>query len=164
MEPLGYHPCGAYHRALLFGIEELGIQIEEPFGILPLEAMSDGSIEGVVQDMRESYKKGHFGPIQPGSKMECGVVVQPTQKDGAASIVKSSATLLEGASFSDGGNQLEPGGYVVSTRAPGWMKSVLEDDILVGEAANADETTPAADKSTPSPAKDATDWFTKYKK
>jgi hypothetical protein len=47
----------------LFGIEELGIQIEEPFGVLPLEALCDTSIEGVVMDMRDSYVQGHFGPL-----------------------------------------------------------------------------------------------------
>merc|ERR1712134_77620 len=47
----------------LTGIEELGIQIEEPFGILPLEALCDTSIEAVVMDMQESYKKGYFGQL-----------------------------------------------------------------------------------------------------
>jgi len=58
----------------LFGIEELGIQIEEPFGILPLEQLCDGSIEGVVMDMRDSYMKGHFGPLDNFSD-RAGVVM-----------------------------------------------------------------------------------------
>jgi len=64
----GTIPATALLAIFLFGIEELGIQIEEPFGILPLEALCDGSIETVVMDMQESYKKGHFGELhQPMS-------------------------------------------------------------------------------------------------
>jgi predicted membrane chloride channel (bestrophin family) len=58
-------PATAVIASFLFGIEELGIQIEEPFGILPLESLCDGSIEGVVVDMRNSYEKGHFGDYTP---------------------------------------------------------------------------------------------------
>jgi len=50
--PLLIHCSPPLAAIFLFGIEELGIQIEEPFGILPLEALCDGSIEGVVMDMR----------------------------------------------------------------------------------------------------------------
>merc|ERR1719420_1622023 len=57
-------PATALLAIFLFGIEELGIQIEEPFGILPLEALCDTSIEGVVMDMQESYKKGFFGELR----------------------------------------------------------------------------------------------------
>ena len=39
------------------------MQIEEPFGILPLEALCDGSIEAVVTDMKASYDAGHFGHV-----------------------------------------------------------------------------------------------------
>merc|ERR1719453_1860981 len=56
-------PSTALLAFFLFGIDELGIQIEEPFGILPLEALCDTSIEGVVMDMQASYKKGHFGEL-----------------------------------------------------------------------------------------------------
>jgi predicted membrane chloride channel (bestrophin family) len=57
-------PATAVLALFLFGIEELGIQIEEPFGILPLEALCDGSIEGVVMDMRNSYSEGYFGELE----------------------------------------------------------------------------------------------------
>mmetsp|Transcript_27972 Transcript_27972/g.71487 ORF Transcript_27972/g.71487 Transcript_27972/m.71487 type:complete len:434 (+) Transcript_27972:69-1370(+) len=77
-------PATAALAIFLFGIEELGIQIEEPFGILPLEALCDGSIEAVVVDMRDSYTKGHFGPLDKPFlasevKSEQGVVM-PTSK------------------------------------------------------------------------------------
>ena len=35
----------------LFGIEETGIQLEEPFSILPLEAMCNGAIEATNKEM-----------------------------------------------------------------------------------------------------------------
>ena len=57
-------PATTILAIFLFGIEELGIQIEEPFGILPLEALCDTSIEGVVMDMQDSYKKGFFGELR----------------------------------------------------------------------------------------------------
>jgi predicted membrane chloride channel (bestrophin family) len=60
-------PATAILAIFLFGIEELGIQIEEPFGILPLEALCDTSIETVVMDMQESYKKGFFGELRDDS-------------------------------------------------------------------------------------------------
>merc|ERR1719310_2157763 len=57
-------PATTILAIFLFGIEELGIQIEEPFGILPLEALCDTSIETVVMDMQDSYKKGFFGELR----------------------------------------------------------------------------------------------------
>merc|ERR1719262_1053132 len=59
-------PATAVLAIFLFGIEELGIQIEEPFGILPLEALCDTSIEGVVMDMQDSYQQGFFGELRDG--------------------------------------------------------------------------------------------------
>ena len=59
-------PTTALLAIFLFGIEELGIQIEEPFGILPLEALCDTSIEGVVMDMQDSYQQGFFGELRDG--------------------------------------------------------------------------------------------------
>ena len=35
----------------LLGIEELGLQIEEPFGILPMEAFCDGAIGAALNEM-----------------------------------------------------------------------------------------------------------------
>ena len=44
----------------LFGIEEVGIQIEEPFSILPLEAMCDGAIEATNTEMLGAVESGVF--------------------------------------------------------------------------------------------------------
>jgi len=65
-------PATTILAIFLFGIEELGIQIEEPFGILPLEALCDTSIEGVVMDMQESYKKGFFGELREPQQLGPG--------------------------------------------------------------------------------------------
>merc|ERR1719428_1219747 len=75
-------PATALLGFFLFGIEELGIQIEEPFGILPLESLCDTSIGAVVNDMQESYKKGHFGELRDDDRKlyeaEWGGMVEPT--------------------------------------------------------------------------------------
>ena len=55
----------------------LGIQIEEPFGILPLEALCDTSIEGVVMDMRDSYDSGKFDPSDKPSLNLAGNPLDP---------------------------------------------------------------------------------------
>ena len=44
----------------LFGIEEVGIQIEEPFSILPLEAFCDGAIKATNEEMLKADILGTF--------------------------------------------------------------------------------------------------------
>ena len=49
----------------LFGIEEVGIQIEEPFSILPLEAFCNGAISACAQEMLaaeqdRAFEQGHM--------------------------------------------------------------------------------------------------------
>jgi len=44
----------------LFGIEEVGIQVEEPFSVLPLEAMCDGAIAATTQEMIGAFESGVF--------------------------------------------------------------------------------------------------------
>merc|ERR1719409_1454958 len=44
-------PACALVVFFLLGIEELGLQIEEPFGILPMEAFCDGSIGAALDEM-----------------------------------------------------------------------------------------------------------------
>jgi len=44
----------------LFGIEEVGIQIEEPFSILPLEAFCNGAIAATSEEMLQADKSGVF--------------------------------------------------------------------------------------------------------
>merc|ERR1719281_655646 len=70
-------PATTILAIFLFGIEELGIQIEEPFGILPLEALCDTSIEGVVMDMQDSYKKGYFGQLGVQNDIGTGYGLPP---------------------------------------------------------------------------------------
>ena len=44
----------------LFGIEEVGVQIEEPFSILPLEAMCNGAIQATCDEMLDAVQSGVF--------------------------------------------------------------------------------------------------------
>lgn len=44
----------------LFGIEEVGIQIEEPFSILPLEAFCNGAIAATTEEMLSAVNSGVF--------------------------------------------------------------------------------------------------------
>jgi len=44
-------PASALTAFFLIGVEELGMQIEEPFGILPMEAFCEGSIYGALNEM-----------------------------------------------------------------------------------------------------------------
>ena len=44
----------------LFGVEEVGIQIEEPFSILPLEAFCNSAIAATSEEMLDAVKSGVF--------------------------------------------------------------------------------------------------------
>jgi len=44
----------------LFGIEEVGIQIEEPFSVLPLEAFCNGAIAATSEEMLKAVDSGVF--------------------------------------------------------------------------------------------------------
>ena len=44
----------------LFGIEEVGIQIEEPFSILPLEAFCNSAIAACNEEMLSAVHSGVF--------------------------------------------------------------------------------------------------------
>jgi putative membrane protein len=50
-------PSSAVVVFFLLGIEELGLQIEEPFGILPMEAFCDGAIGAALNEMVVSEDK-----------------------------------------------------------------------------------------------------------
>lgn len=53
-------PSTFFLALFLFGIEEIGIQIEEPFGILPLEALCNGAIEATINEMLACHENGDF--------------------------------------------------------------------------------------------------------
>ena len=70
-------PATALITFLLLGIEELGLQIEEPFGILPMEAFCDGAIypaltEAVLTDdkKRKLEKEMKMKIDEPASTLE----------------------------------------------------------------------------------------------
>jgi len=54
-------PASGVLSIFLFGIEELGIQIEEPFGVLPLEVLCKTSIGAVNTATLKSWEEGEFG-------------------------------------------------------------------------------------------------------
>jgi len=49
----------------LFGIEEVGIQTEEPFSILPLEAFCNGAIQATNEEMLKAEESGVFENLCP---------------------------------------------------------------------------------------------------
>lgn len=55
----------------LFGIEELGVQVEEPFSILPLEALCNGAIAAVMDEMVDASEasavRGFEAPLPGGA-------------------------------------------------------------------------------------------------
>jgi predicted membrane chloride channel (bestrophin family) len=44
----------------LLGIEEIGIQLEEPFSVLPLEALCNGAIAATLEELLEQSRVGAF--------------------------------------------------------------------------------------------------------
>ena len=48
----------------LCGIYEVGIQIEEPFAILPLEAFCNAAISATMDEMLNAQESGVFGKEQ----------------------------------------------------------------------------------------------------
>ena len=75
---------------LLLGIEELGLQIEEPFGILPIEAFCDGAIYAALNEAVFSEDKKRIMeqqlvsalpptiPSVPNAAMAAPAVAPPT--------------------------------------------------------------------------------------
>jgi len=53
-------PVSALLSFFLLGIEEIGIQIEEPFSILPLEALCDGAIAATIDELLQSKRDKTF--------------------------------------------------------------------------------------------------------
>jgi predicted membrane chloride channel (bestrophin family) len=53
-------PVSAVLSFFLLGIEEIGIQIEEPFSILPLEALCDGAIAATITELLQSKRDKTF--------------------------------------------------------------------------------------------------------
>ena len=69
-------PSTAVIAFFLLGIEELGLQIEEPFGILPMEAFCNGSIGAVLNEMvlaedaareKQAAAASELAPVAPAA-------------------------------------------------------------------------------------------------
>ena len=72
---LGTIPSCAIISFFLLGIEELGSQLEEPFGILPMEAFCDGAIypaltEAVLTDDKKRKLEKEMKVDEPASTLE----------------------------------------------------------------------------------------------
>ncbi|KAL3931381.1 MAG: hypothetical protein SGPRY_001147 [Prymnesium sp.] len=52
----------------LLGIEEIGITVEEPFSILPLEAFCNGAIAATMKEMIECTNAGAFGTFETSTR------------------------------------------------------------------------------------------------
>jgi len=70
-------PSAAVIVFFLLGIEELGSQLEEPFGILPMEAFCDGSIGAALQEMVNSEDAARALERQIASTPEAAPVAAP---------------------------------------------------------------------------------------
>ena len=53
-------PTSAMIAFFLLGIEEIGMQIEEPFSILPLEALCNGAIKATMDEMVATKRADAF--------------------------------------------------------------------------------------------------------
>lgn len=82
-------PVTAVLSFFLLGIEEIGIQIEEPFSILPLEALCNGAIAATIQELLDS-KRDHSFQVPPGDEQHEPEVVPAT----AAGILKGQTKLV----------------------------------------------------------------------
>jgi predicted membrane chloride channel (bestrophin family) len=82
----------------LFGIEEIGIQTEEPFGILPIEAFCDAAIAATMNEMNTATDTDAFDfdadydAIEAVEAVEAVKPVEPVAADKLEGKVKPSKT------------------------------------------------------------------------
>ena len=77
-------PSCALITFFLIGVEELGLQIEEPFSILPLEAFCDASIGNVLTEMVLSEDKARAMDKVQAEQLRGSV--KPVAKTGAGKL------------------------------------------------------------------------------
>ena len=64
----------------MLGIEEIGVQVEEPFSILPLEALCNGAIAATLEEMVGAERAGDLkAPVPP--VMEEPAVEEPAAEE-----------------------------------------------------------------------------------
>ena len=84
---------------LLLGIEELGLQIEEPFGILPMEAFCDGAIyaalnEAVISEDKKRSMESKLDGALPLTMPSAPAVAPPTVDAGAIADAEAQVQTL----------------------------------------------------------------------
>eukprot|EP00962_Isochrysis_galbana_P054517 scaffold26103_cov124-Isochrysis_galbana.AAC.1 len=79
----------------LLGIEEIGIQIEEPFSILPLEALCNGAIAATIDELLSSKRDTSFNVGQVTPRIPAGALPLPLpgQAIDAAAIAAAAAAI-----------------------------------------------------------------------
>jgi predicted membrane chloride channel (bestrophin family) len=79
----------------LLGIEEIGIQIEEPFSILPLEALCNGAIAATIDELLSSKRDPSYtvGPAIPGKYVKAIPPPLPGQVIDTEAIAASAAAI-----------------------------------------------------------------------
>jgi predicted membrane chloride channel (bestrophin family) len=93
----------------LIGIEELGLQIEEPFSILPMEAFCDASIGAVLYDMVLSEDKSRG--LDPAGRSKAAALLP---------LVKCERMKVGGSFETDAVEKVE------KVELPEWKKAFLE--------------------------------------
>jgi len=85
-------PSSAIIVFFLLGIEELGSQLEEPFGILPIEAFCDGSIGAALTEMVNAEDAARMQEREMAQSAAPAPVVTPVATPVATAEVKGLIT------------------------------------------------------------------------
>jgi len=87
-------PGTAIIAFFLLGIEEIGMQIEEPFSILPIEAFCDGAIAATIDELVTQKKNKHFDFHLAEKKAAEAFAVEPSHEDGPAQLVAAATAVV----------------------------------------------------------------------
>jgi len=111
-------PAVAIITFFLLGVEELGMQIEEPFGILPMEAFCDGSIGAALNEMvlAEDEKRKLEASLEDADPADAAAARAEADKRAAAEAKQiealASAKVAKAAATDD-------------DEKPGWIKNLV---------------------------------------
>ena len=110
----------------LLGIEEIGIQIEEPFSILPLEALCNGAIEATIDEMVTAnnndafmFEQGVSGMVTPSAAAPPPAAAAPAvEAPPAPEPVAMAAAEHGGKGFGGGEATRDPAPTVIDPSDP----------------------------------------------
>ena len=83
-------PVTVFIGGFLLGIEELATQMEEPFSILPMEKMCEGSIRTAVMEQVERSQKGIQAPFYGEGQVLAAAAAAPVAVAAAAAPVQEA--------------------------------------------------------------------------